>query len=45
MRNAGLDETQTGTNIDRRNINNLSYADDTTLRAENEEIKSLLMSV
>ena len=45
MRNAGLDETQTGTNIDRRNINNLSYADDTTLRAENEEIKSLLMKV
>ena len=45
MRNAGLDEAQTGTNIDRRNINNLSYADDTTLKAENEEIKSLLMKV
>ena len=45
MRNAGLDEAQAGIKIARRNINNLSYADDTTLRAENEEIKSLLMKV
>ena len=37
MRNAGLDESQTGTKIARRNINNLRYADDTTLTAENEE--------
>ena len=44
MRNAGLDETQTGIKIARRNINNLKYADDTTLVAENEEeLKSLLM--
>ena len=37
MRNAGLDEAQAGINISRRNINNLRYADDTTLMAENEE--------
>ena len=46
MQNARLDETQTGINISRRNINNLRYADDTTLMAENEEeLKSLLMKV
>ena len=46
MRNAGLDEAQTGINIVRRNINNLRYADDTTLRVESEkELKSLLMKV
>ena len=44
MRNAGLDEAQAGINIVRRNINNLRYADDTTLRAESEEeLTSLLM--
>ena len=44
MRNAGLDEVQAGIKIARRNINNLRYADDTTLRAESEEeLKSLLM--
>ena len=44
MRNAGLDEAQAGIKIARRNINNLSYADDTTLMAESEEeLKSLLM--
>ena len=43
MRNAGPDEAQAGIKISRRNINNLSYADDTTLMAENEELKSLLM--
>ena len=44
MRNAGLDEAQTGIKIARRNINNLRYADDTTLMAEIEgELKSLLM--
>ena len=43
MRNAGLEETKAGIKISRRNINNLSYADDTTLMAENEELKSLLM--
>ena len=44
MRNAGLDEAQTGIKISRRNINNLRYADDTTLRAESKkEPKSLLM--
>ena len=43
MRNAGLDEAQAGTKIARRNINNLRYADDTTLLAESEELKSLLM--
>ena len=41
MRNAGLDEAQAGLKIDRRNINNLRYADDTTLMAENKELKSL----
>ena len=46
MRNAGLEEAQAGIKIARRNINNLSYADDTTLMAESEEeIKSLLMKV
>ena len=46
MRNAGLDETQTGIKITGRNINNLRYADDTTLMAESvEELKSLLMKV
>ena len=43
MRNAGLDETQTGIKISGRNINNLRYADDTTLMAESEELKSFLM--
>ena len=46
MRNAGLDELQAGITIGRRNINNLRYADDTTLMAENkEELRSLLMRV
>ena len=46
MRNAGLEETQAGIKIARRNINNLRYADDTTLMAEREEeLKSLLMKV
>ena len=46
MRNAGLEETQAGIKIARRNINNLRYADDTTLLAESEEeLKSLLMKV
>ena len=45
MRNAGLDEAQSGITIARRNINNLRYADDTTLMAESEELKSLLMKV
>ena len=45
MRNTGLDEAQAGIKIARRNINNLSYADDTTLMAESEELKSLLMKV
>ena len=45
MRNAGLDKTQAGIKIARRNINNLRYADDTTLMAESEELKSLLMKV
>ena len=46
MRNAGLKETQAGIKIARRNINNLRYADDTTLMAETEEeLKSLLMKV
>ena len=46
MRNAGLEEAQTGINIARRNINNLRYADDTTLMAESEEeLKNLLMKV
>ena len=43
MRNAGLEEAQAGIKIARRNINNLRYADDTTLKAESEELKSLLM--
>ena len=46
MTNAGLEEAQAGIKIARRNINNLRYADDTTLRAEiEEELKSLLMKV
>ena len=45
MRNTGLDEVQAGTKIVRRNINNLRYADDTTITAESEELKSLLMKV
>ena len=46
MRNAGLEEAQAGIKIARRNISNLSYADDTTLKAESEEkFKSLLMKV
>ena len=45
MRNAGLDEAQAGIKFARRNINNLRYADDTTLMAESEELKSLLMKV
>ena len=45
MRNAGLEETQAGIKIARRNINNLRYADDTTLMAESEELKSLLVKV
>ena len=43
MRNAGLDEAQAGIEIARRNINNLKYADDTSLTAESEELKSLLV--
>ena len=46
MRNAGLEEAQAGVKISRRNINNLRYADDTTIMAESEEeLKSLLMKV
>ena len=45
MWNAGLEEAQAGIKIARRNINNLRYADDITLMAENEELKSLLMKV
>ena len=46
MRNAGLEEAQAGIKIARRNVNNLKYADDTTLMAESkEELKSLLMKV
>ena len=45
MWNAGLDEAKTGIKIAGRNINNLRYADDTTLTAESEELKSLLMKV
>ena len=45
MRNTGLNEAQVGIKIARRNINNLRYADDTTLMAESEELKSLLMKV
>ena len=45
MRNAGLEEAQAGIKIAGRNINNLRYADDTTLVAESEELKSLLMKL
>ena len=45
IRNSGLDEPQAGIKLARRNINNLRYADDTTLTAESEELKSLLMKV
>ena len=45
MRNAGLDEAQAGIKTARRNINNFRYADDITLMAESEELKSLLMKV
>ena len=45
MRNTGLDEAQAGIKISGTNINNLRYADDTTLRAESEDLKSLLMKV
>ena len=46
MRNAGLEDTQAGIKISRRNINNLRYADDTTVKAESEEkLKSLVMKV
>jgi len=45
MRNSGLDETQAGIKISGRNINNLRYINDTTLIAESEELKSLLMKV
>ena len=45
MRNAGLEEAQAGIKIAGKNLNNLRYADDTTLLAESEELKSLLMKV
>ena len=45
MRNTGLEEAQAGIKIARRNINNLTYTDDTTLMEESEELKSLLMKV
>ena len=45
MRNVGLDETQAGIKIARRNVNNLRYAGDTTLMAESKELKSLLMKL
>ena len=45
MRNAGLDEAQAGIKIAGRNISNLTYTDDTTLMAEGEELKSLMMKV
>ena len=45
MRNAGLDETQAGIKVAGRNINNLRYADDTTLMAESKELKSLLIKL
>ena len=45
MRNAGLEEAQAGIKIAGRNISNLRYSDDTTLMAESEELKSLLMKV
>ena len=45
MRHSGLDEAQVGIKVTRRNIDNLRYANDTTLKAESEELKSLLMKV
>ena len=45
MRSAGLDKAQASVKISRRNINNLTYADDITLMAENEEVKRLLMKM
>ena len=45
MRNAGLDEAQAGIKIAGRNVNNIRYADDTTIMAESEELRSLLMKV
>ena len=45
MRNAGLNEAQAGIKVAGRNINNLRYADDTTLMAESEELKNLLMKM
>ena len=45
MRNAGLEEAEAGIKIARRNINNLRHADDTTLKAESKELKSILMKV
>ena len=45
MQNTGLDEAQAGIKIARRNVNNLRYADDTTLMAESEELKDVLMKV
>ena len=45
MRNAGLDEAQAGIKLARKNINNLRYADNTTLMAESKELKSLLMKL
>ena len=45
MKNAGLDEAQAGLKIAKRNINNLRYANDTTLMSESEELKSLLMKM
>ena len=45
MRNTGMDETQAGIKIAGRNINNIKYADDTTLMAESKELKSFLMKV
>ena len=45
MKNAGLEETQAGIKIVRRNINNFRYADDTTLMSESEDLKSLLMKM
>ena len=45
MRNAGLEEAQAGIKIARRNVNNLRYADNSTVKAESEELKSLLMKM
>ena len=45
MRNTGLEEAQAGIKVARRNINNLRYANDTTLKSESEELKNLLMKV